>query len=305
VTRAGAAVPSQRVRDLLVATSTALGSALESRWIVAQAAGMSAGNLGTRPDIEVSPAVSDAVADMVRRRLSGEPLQYVLGTWDFRGVEVRVDSRVLIPRPETEQVVGVALDELLSQSALVAPGTPLLAADLGTGSGAIALALASEFDPSRPLEVWATDVSVGALELCTENLAALAGQDRLAAARVRLARGSWFEALPATLAGQLHLVVSNPPYVSAAEWEVLEPGVRDHEPVGALVPGPTGLEAIEVLVEEAPRWLVPGGSLVVELAPAQSDLVRTRATELGFDGIEVHHDLAGRPRMLVARSSLR
>ncbi len=289
----------------MAATSAAVGSALESRWIVAQAAGMSAGDLVARPDTEVAPAVSDAVADMVRRRLSGEPLQYVLGTWAFRGVEVRVDPRVLIPRPETEQVVGVALDELLSQAALVVPGTRLLAADLGTGSGAIALALASELDPTRPFEVWATDISVGALELCTENLAALAGHDRGAAARVRVARGSWFDALPATLAGELHLVVSNPPYVSAPEWEVLEPGVRDHEPVGALVSGPTGLEAIEVLLEEAPRWLVPGGNLVVELAPAQADVVRTRATELGFDGIEVHADLSGRPRMLVARSSRR
>lgn len=273
--------------------------------MVAHVAGLRAGDLVARSDVVVAPEVSDAVADMVQRRLSGEPLQYVLGTWDFRGVEVRVDPRVLIPRPETEQVVGVALEELLSPATGLAPGAPLVAADLGTGSGAIALALASELDPSRLFEVWATDISAGALELCTENLAALARHDPLAAARVRVARGSWFEALPAEVAGALHLVVSNPPYVSAAEWEVLEAGVRDYEPVGALVPGPTGLEAIEVLLEETPRWLAPGGSLVVELAPAQAEAVRRRATDLGFDRVEVRDDLAGRPRMLVARSSPR
>ncbi|MGD0379466.1 MAG: peptide chain release factor N(5)-glutamine methyltransferase [Acidimicrobiales bacterium] len=293
------------MRDLLGATCAALGSAQESRWMVAHVAGLRAGDLVARSDVVVAPEVSDAVADMVQRRLSGEPLQYVLGTWDFRGVEVRVDPRVLIPRPETEQVVGVALEELLSPATGLAPGAPLVAADLGTGSGAIALALASELDPSRLFEVWATDISVGALELCTENLAALARHDPLAAARVRVARGSWFEALPAEVAGALHLVVSNPPYVSAAEWEVLEAGVRDYEPVGALVPGPTGLEAIEVLLEETPRWLAPGGSLVVELAPAQAEAVRRRATDLGFDRVEVRDDLAGRPRMLVARSSPR
>ena len=210
MTPAGAPVASQSARDLLGATSAALGSAQESRWIVAHAAGMSAGDLAARPDIVVTPAVSAAVADMVQRRVSGEPLQYVLGTWAFRGLEVRVDARVLIPRPETEQVVAVALDELLSQAARVAPGTPLVAADLGTGSGVIALALASELEPSRPFEVWATDISPGALELCTENLAALARQDPSAAARVRVARGSWFDALPAEVAGKLRQQLEDP-----------------------------------------------------------------------------------------------
>jgi len=101
------------VGDLLGATSAALGSAQESRWIVAHVAGMRVADLMARPDLAVAPAVSVAVADMVQRRLSGEPLQYVLGTWAFRGLEVRVDRRALIPRPETEQVVAVALDELV------------------------------------------------------------------------------------------------------------------------------------------------------------------------------------------------
>ena len=120
---------------------------------------------------------------------------------------------------------------------------------------------------------------------------------------MRVAAGSWFEALPPDLAGQLRLVVSNPPYVSASEWEELDPVVRDHEPFGALVPGPTGLEALEVLLHEARRWLAPGGSLVVELAPGQAPHVSYRATELGYVEPHVLDDLSGRQRMLVARSA--
>jgi release factor glutamine methyltransferase len=116
-----------------------------------------------------------------------------------------------------------------------------------------------------------------------------------------VAAGSWFDALPPDLAGQVRLVVSNPPYVSASEWEQLDPVVRDFEPFGALVPGPTGLEAIEVLLDGARRWLAPGGSLVVELAPGQAAHVSNRATELGYVDPEVLHDLAGRRRMLVTR----
>jgi release factor glutamine methyltransferase len=98
------------------------------------------------------------------------------------------------------------------------------------------------------------------------------------------------------------LVVSNPPYVSEAEWEALEAVVRDHEPRAALVPGRSGLEAIEQLVHHAPLWLAPGGSLVIELAPGQADMTRRWAAEVGYERIEIRDDLAGRPRMLVARS---
>ena len=178
----------------------------------------------------------------------------------------------------------------------------LLAVDLGTGSGAIALSLTSEFEAPKPLEVWATDVSTDALDVVEQNLAALDARHPEAARRVRLASGWWFDALPADLAGQVRLVVSNPPYISAAEWETLDPVVREHEPVGALVPGPTGLEAIDVLLHGARRWLAPGGSLVVELAPAQAVSVAGRAAALGYAEPAVLDDLAGRRRMLVTRS---
>jgi release factor glutamine methyltransferase len=239
---------------------------------------------------------------MLDRRLAGEPLQYVLGTWGFRTLEVRVDRRALIPRPETEQVVEAALGELEVQASLLGPGSRLVAADLGTGSGAIALSLACEFTRAGvTLEVWATDASADALDLCNENLAALAERNREAAGRVRVSRGSWFDALPADLRGQVRVIVSNPPYVSEAEWAALEPVVRDHEPRGALVPGRTGLEAIETLLVEAPRWLASGGSLIIEMAPGQAPHVMDRAVELGYERPEVRADLAGRQRMLVSR----
>src|SRR5579863_363057 len=219
------AMPAVDVRALLAWSSEVLGSDPEARWIVASATGMQAGDLAVRADVSVSPAVSDAVQDMVERRWSGEPLQYVLGTWAFRTLELRVDRRGLIPRPETEQVVSAALDELRMQALSLPGGSKLVAVDLGTGSGAIALSLASEWESPTPLEVWATDASRGALELVEENLAHLARRAPEASRRVRVAPGSWFEALPPDLGGQLRLVVSNPPYVSASEWEELDPVV--------------------------------------------------------------------------------
>ncbi len=298
-------MPGQSVRAVLEWSSEALGSEREARWIVAQATGIAPGDLVVRGEAPMSATMCASVQDMVERRVSGEPLQYVLGTWAFRGLEIRVDDRALIPRPETEQVVSVALGELRSQATRVREGSRLVAVDLGTGSGVVALSLASEFGSRSPLEVWATDISPGALALVEENLAALAGRDPAASRRVRVARGSWFDALPPHLAGEVRLVVSNPPYVSAAEWEALDPEVRDHEPVGALVPGPTGLEAIEVLLDRSRRWLAPGGSLVVELAPGQAAPVTDRATELGYLEIAILDDLAGRHRILVARSPRR
>ncbi|HEY5024953.1 MAG TPA: peptide chain release factor N(5)-glutamine methyltransferase [Acidimicrobiales bacterium] len=302
-----ASVVPLRVGDVLASAADALGSVPQARWIVAQATGMGTGDLVARPDLVVAPAASDAVRAMVERCRAGEPLQYVLGTWAFRSLELRVDRRVLIPRPETEHVVEVALEELRAQAWRDAPPSGLVAVDLGTGSGAIALSLAAEFDasprsvPPPPLAVWATDMSGGALEVFDENLATLAQRSPDTASRVHVAQGSWFDALPPALAGTVHLVVSNPPYVSGSEWEALETVVREHEPQSALVSGPTGVEDIELLLNAAPDWLDRGGSLVVELAPAQAPSMRARATEIGYETSEIRVDLAGRPRVLVAR----
>lgn len=301
-----AGVSVDTVRRLVDSVSARLGSTSDARWIVAQAAGIAPRNLLSVLPEAVSPATVESVQAMTERRAAGEPLQYVLGSWSFRHLEIGVDARALIPRPETEQVVEVALEELRSlvgaSDRRSSSGWHVV--DLGTGSGAIALSLAVEATESvggavDGLEVWATDVSETALALAGENLARLAGTQP-AAARVRLAQGSWFDALPRLLAGHLDLVVSNPPYVSELEWTALDPVIRDHEPRTALVPGATGLEALEDLVEQSRRWLRPGGRLVLELAPHQAATMATRAGEAAYVDVRLRSDLAGRPRTLVA-----
>ncbi|CAN5159599.1 peptide chain release factor N(5)-glutamine methyltransferase [soil metagenome] len=225
---------------------------------------------------------------MLERRVRGEPLQYVVGRWSFRSLDLLIDGRALIPRPETEQVTELALAELHRLAAT----PPLVVADLGTGSGAIALSLAKEMVTT---EVWASDISADALALARANLAGLGRP----AARVRLVEGDWFAALPPELAGRLDLIVSNPPYVAEADELPLE--VADWEPTGALVAGPTGREHLDRIVAEAPAWLSPVGSLVLELAPTQAPALVSAAAAAGFADAQVHPDLSGRQRVLVAR----
>jgi release factor glutamine methyltransferase len=221
---------------------------------------------------------------MVERRAAGEPLQYVLGRWGFRTLDVHVDSRVLIPRPETEIVVEHALGVIDTLDAR-------LAVDLGTGSGVIAMSLAVE----RPrLAVWGTDASDAALDVARANLAGIGR----AATRVRLERGDWFDALPQELAGTIDVIVSNPPYVAAGD--PLPPEVSDWEPLEALIAGPTGLEAIERILSAAPSWLRPTGAVVLEIGETQAEQALGLAAPL-FDATEVRVDLVGRPRVLVAR----
>jgi release factor glutamine methyltransferase len=267
-----------------------IGSVREARWIVESA------------------GVLDAPA-LAERRAAGEPLQYVLGRWPFRTVELRVDRRVLIPRPETEQVAEVALAELARVIAdpVRAGRGPAVAVDLGTGSGALALALATEGATSEgDLEIWATDASAEALEVARANLADLAGSDPPAAGRVRTAEGWWFSALPPSLAGRVDLVVSNPPYVAEAELAGLDPVVRCWEPHRALVAGRgrggvDGMADIEAIVAAAPTWLHRSGVLVVEIAPPQAYAAIDAARRAGFAEVTTARDLAGRLRMLVAR----
>jgi release factor glutamine methyltransferase len=258
-----------------------------------------------------APTVRTAALSLARRRAAGEPLQYVLGTWAFRCLELRVDRRVLIPRPETEQVVEVALGELTRiAAARRASGSgedrPLICVDLGTGSGAIALSLAVEgVAGGLPVEVWACDASSVALEVARANLADLAGTDAAGAERVTMAEGSWFRALPEHLARSVDLVVSNPPYVSEDEYGDLEPVVRDWEPRQALVArrgrnGVAGMADIEKVVAGAGAWLRPAGGLVVELAPSQAYGAIDAARRAGFTRVGTSRDLAGRLRMLVA-----
>jgi release factor glutamine methyltransferase len=266
-----------------------LGSAHEARWVVERASGWEGAELvGHLDEAGTARAVAHVEA-MVARRVGGEPLQYVLGRWQFRGLELFVDRRVLIPRPETEWVAEAAVAEVGR-----ADRRDPVVVDLGTGSGAIGLSLAAEVPGAR---VWATDASPEALAVARANLAGLGSR---AATRVRLVEGDWWDALPDELRGTVDLVVSNPPYVAADEQLPAE--VADWEPGSALRAGPTGLEALEVVVGGAPVWLRRPGALVAEVAPHQARAAVTMAVEAGFDDVEVRPDLTGRPRALVARS---
>jgi release factor glutamine methyltransferase len=277
----------------------ALANPSEARWLLEEVSGLDGAELLAEADRPAPGRAVRRVDELVARRRAGEPLQYVLGSWSFRGVDLMVDSRVLIPRPETEMTVEVAIEEVGragKQRGRADPWgggvTTYAVADLGTGSGALALALAAELPDA---EVWATDASADALEVARANVAGIGTPG----VRVRLAEGSWYEALPERLRGALALVVSNPPYV--ARDEMLPPEVADHEPVEALVSGPTGLEAIEIVVGKAPGWLEPDGVLVCELAPHQAEAALGFARGAGFAEVSVRSDLAGRDRVLVAR----
>jgi release factor glutamine methyltransferase len=276
-------------RAVWVETTAALGErADEARWICQRASGLEGREWLEGLDRPVTTRAGRHLAAMVERRQAGEPLQYVLGAWGFRGLDLYVDRRVLIPRPETEQVVEVALDLARDRP------RPIVVADLGTGSGAIALALAAEL-PITGVEVWATDISAEALDVARANLAGLGRRG----ANVRLAQGSWFEALPPELRGRLDLAATNPPYV--AEGDQLDSAVRDWEPLGALLAGPDGLDDLRAIVAAAPGWLAPGAALVAEIGATQRAAATELATRAGLVGVEVRQDLTGRDRILVAR----
>lgn len=239
----------------------------------------------------------DALGDLrvaAQRRLNGEPLQYVIGHWPFRSLDLDVDERVLIPRPETEELVDVALKEL-AISDVLAP----LVVDLGCGSGAIGLALLDEL---RARGVSATlvalDESVEALSVARINARK---HDLLA---VSFVESSWFENLDPSLRGRVDMVVANPPYVGASEMADLDAVLR-HEPHGALVApdenGVVGFADLAVIVRGAMTWLRRGGALVMEHGDAHRRALLELAHECGYVDVRDYDDLTGRPRILVAR----
>ena len=237
------------------------------------------------------PVTERAVARldaMVARRRSGEPIQYVLGSWPFRTVELMIDRRVLIPRPETELLAEMVINEARTLPERVV-------VDLGTGSGAIELACAAELPIERTV-VWATDVSVDALAVARANTAGLGR----AAANVRIGEGSWFQALPDELRGAVDVVVSNPPYIAEGDPEVA-PDVLAWEPHAALFSGADGLDAVRSIVSGAADWLRPGGLLLIEIGYRQGDAVKALLLGAGFRDVQIRADLTGRDRIAYAR----
>lgn len=246
------------------------------------------------------PLVPDELAafrERLLRRGRREPLQYILGRTDFRELELAVDRRALIPRPETEVLVGRVLEWAGTATARgddapeASRPADLDALDVGTGTGAIALSLAVE-GPFR--RIVATDVDAGALELAREN------RERCApGAPVDFRRGSQYASLDRE--ERFHVVVSNPPYVAAGERDGLAPEIREWEPERALFAGPSGLDVLRPLVEGAPAHLHPGGLLALEVGAGQAEDVAERVRSTGaFDEPAIHEDLAGRERVVLA-----
>ncbi len=283
-------------RDLVVESSRRFGDALggdrrqEARWLVERVSGYSAAELFVNEDEAVSTRSIAFYDTLLARRCSGEPLQYVLGQWSFRTLELHLTHDVLIPRPETEHVAGVAIAEAIA----VARFAPPTVVDLGTGSGAIALSVAAEVPSSL---VWATDVSESALRVARSNLA---GMGRTGT-RVTMCLGSWFEALPPELAGAIDVLVSNPPYVSRDA--PLPDDVRHHEPHLALFADDHGFECVHTILSNAPTWLRPGGVVVVEMGETQTERAAALARSVGLAEVETIVDLVGRPRGITAKRS--
>ncbi len=266
--------------ELLVAKGLEPTNA-ELYWLLEAATGKVRAELVCEP-AELDEAAARRALALAERRAAGEPLQYVVGLAGFRRVELEVGPGVFIPRPETELVAERALARL-PQGGLVV--------DVGTGSGAIALAMADE----RPdASVWATETSPEALAWARKN------KDRLGL-EVELVECDLFAGLPGRLSGAVDLVVSNPPYVATREAGLLGVEVADHEPDVALFGGPDGLAVIERLVHDALAWLCPGGWLVLEIGERQGRAVQELLERGGYEEAAVFKDLAGRDRIAEAR----
>jgi release factor glutamine methyltransferase len=288
---AGAATAGS-VRDALGGATDALAAVgvdsprLDAELLLGEAAGWDRALLAAEPDAGIPAAAARLFGEMVRRRLRREPVAYILGRKGFHRIELAVDRRVLIPRPETELLVELALE--------LGPRRVL---DIGTGSGAVALAIVDELPDC---EVVATDTSTAALEVARANAERLGLADR-----VELVEGT----LPLG-AGELDLIVANLPYVAESEWAGLEPEVTEWEPREALLAGPDGLDAIRALLAaDSVRYLSRSaqqkangdGVLALEVGEGQAEAVSGLMREAGFGAIETRPDLAGIPRVVVGR----
>jgi release factor glutamine methyltransferase len=264
------------------------GARLDAELLLAGVLGMSRVELYTNYDRPLAKDEVDRFRDVLRRRAMREPVAYILGRREFWSLELEVDRRVLIPRPETETLVEAALKALRALRPTGDNGFRVL--DVGTGSGAIAVALAVESPQTR---VVATDVTAAALEVAPRNAARHGVADR-----IEFRQGDLFDALAP---GEVFdLMVSNPPYCKASELREMDPEVREWEPTGALVSGPEGMDVTARLVARAPQFLRQDGFLLLEVG-TQAAAARDLLARNDWQEIRLLTDLAGRSRVLVGR----
>jgi release factor glutamine methyltransferase len=270
------------IREALAAATDALAAAgvetprLDAELLLAEATGRARASLAAEPEAGIEPPAARSFGEMVRRRVGREPVAYILGRKGFRNVELAVDSRVLIPRPETELLVEAALEL-----------DPRAVLDVGTGSGAVSLAVADELPGAS---VTATDVSEAALEVARANAARLGLAERVRFLEGSLPEGERFE-----------LMLANLPYVREEEWETLAPEITKHEPRDALVAGPSGLEAIRDLFDAMARSSTTAPVLALEVGAGQAPPVTSLMREVGFDRVDSRRDLAGIERVVVGQ----
>lgn len=262
-------------------------AAQEARWLLERALGTTGLRLRLERDRPVSEESRGLALSLLTRRLSGEPLQYLLGTQEFCGLEFEVGPAVLIPRPETELLVRETEERLARPAGHGAP----LVADIGTGSGCIAVALA---DAAPNAMIHATDLSADALDVARRNVVRHG-----VAERVRLLEGDLLAPLAGLgLEGRLAAVLSNPPYIASGDLPGLQQEVQQ-EPRLALDGGPDGLAFYRRLLREATPYLAPGGTLVLEVGQGQAEAVCRMAEELGSYGLHgVRQDEAGIERVV-------
>jgi release factor glutamine methyltransferase len=256
---------------------------LDAELLLGEATGWDRARIAAEPELRLPVGASREFGAMVRRRVRREPVAYILGRKDFRRVELWVDRRVLIPRPETELLVDIALE--------VGPRNAL---DVGTGSGAIALAVADELPRAR---VTAIDTSFDAVRVAQTNTERLGLADRVDVVLrgVRSLEDTRPDGRP------FDLLVANLPYVSEAEWHELAPEIREYEPREALVAGATGLEAFEVLAEELATLAPRPAVVALEVGAGQARSVSALVKDAGYREVEIRPDLAGVDRVVVGR----
>ncbi|HIG13113.1 MAG TPA: peptide chain release factor N(5)-glutamine methyltransferase [Gammaproteobacteria bacterium] len=269
----------RNVRNRLTRASPS--PALDAELLLAEALVVTRVNLHTQPEISLDNHARARLEDNLRRRLAGEPIAYITGRKEFWSLDLKVTPATLVPRPETELLVAIALELLPDHQAVNI-------ADLGTGSGAIALALAHERSCAK---IKATDISSDALAIAQHNATALG------ITNVQFDKGIWFE----PLAGQcFDMVTTNPPYVAIedADLDTIQTG---HEPPLALFAGIDGLSALRIIIAEAPTHIRPDGYLILEHGHLQGQAVRDLLCHSGFHSIVTRNDLADLPRVSVGR----